>query len=127
MGIEDITDRSCSALEPTAPFPKEAGRLKLAGVLVPAVAVALLTSSAMFMKMTTAGVGFGFFGDPLIWRGLDLLNKKVPDWQKYLQLRKYVTVLIPALTRANIIKFNSQRHSYKCATHNYPPQDWRSE
>lgn len=62
----------------------------MAGVLVPAVAVGLLTSSAMFMKMVTGGIGFGFFADPLIWRGLDFLNKKVPDWQKYLELRKYV-------------------------------------
>ena len=79
-----------SALSPTAPFPKETPRLKLAGVLVPAVAVALLTTSATFMKMSTAGIGFGFFGNPIIWRGLDLLNKKVPDWQKYLEIRKYV-------------------------------------
>ena len=42
------------------------------------------------MKATYAGVGFGFFGDPLIWRGLDLLNRKVPNWQKYLELEKYV-------------------------------------
>jgi len=79
-----------SALSATPPFPREAPRLKLAAVLVPAVAVALLTSSAMFMKMVTGGVGFGFFGDPLFWRGLDFLNEKIPDWQKYLEIRKYV-------------------------------------
>ena len=44
----------------------------------------------MFMKMTTAIIGFGFFGDPLIWRGLDLLNKNFPHWQKLLEIRKYV-------------------------------------
>ena len=60
----------------------------MAGVLVPAVAIALLTSSAMFMKMVTGGIGFGFFGDPLIWRCLDFLNRKIPDWKKYLELRK---------------------------------------
>jgi hypothetical protein len=47
----------------------------------------------MFMKATYAGVGFGFFGDPLIWRGLDLLNKKFPNWQKLLEIRKYVNAL----------------------------------
>lgn len=83
-------DVCCSALSPTPPFPQEALRLKLAGVLVPAVAIGLLTTSAMFMKMTTAGIGFGFFGDPLIWRGLDLLNKNFPHWQKLLEIRKYV-------------------------------------
>ena len=44
----------------------------------------------MFMKMTTAIIGFGFFGDPLIWRGLDLLNNNFPHWQKLLEIRKYV-------------------------------------
>ena len=44
----------------------------------------------MFMKMVTGGIGFGFFSDPLIWRGLDFLNEKIPNWQKYLELRKYV-------------------------------------
>ena len=79
-----------SALSPTPPFPQETPRLKLAGLLVPAIAIGMLTTSAMFMKMTTAIIGFGFFGDPLIWRGLDLLNKNFPHWQKLLEIRKYV-------------------------------------
>jgi len=54
------------------------------------LAASFLTTSAMFMKMTTAGVGFGFFSDPLIWRALDLLNTKFPKWQKLLELRKLV-------------------------------------
>ena len=83
-------DVCLSALSPTPPFPQETPRFKLAGILVPAVAIGLLTTSAMFMKMTTAGIGFGFFGDPLIWRGLDLLNKTFPHWQKLLEIRKYV-------------------------------------
>lgn len=84
-----------SALSPTPPFPQDTPRLKLAGILVPAVAIGLLTTSAMFMKMTTAGIGFGFFGDPLIWRGLDLLNKNFPHWQKLLEIRKYVVKIPP--------------------------------
>ena len=63
--------------------------MKLAAVIVPGVAVSLFVTSAMFMKMVTGGIGFGFFSDPLIWRGLDFLNEKVPNWQKYLELRKY--------------------------------------
>jgi hypothetical protein len=42
----------------------------------------------MFMKSLTFGVGFGFFGDPIITRGLHLLNTYVPNWQKLLELRK---------------------------------------
>ena len=94
LGILGVDADVCrSALSPTPPFPQETPRLKLAGVLVPAVAIGLLTTSAMFMKMTTAGIGFGFFGDPLIWRGLDLLNKNFPHWQKLLEIRKYVKIV----------------------------------
>ena len=35
------------------------------------------------------GVGFGFFGDPVIQKGLDWLNRTFPKWQKLLELRKY--------------------------------------
>lgn len=40
------------------------------------------------MKMVTGGIGFGFFSDPLLWRGLDYLNKNYPNWQKLLEIRK---------------------------------------
>ena len=100
-----ITDYFHSALSPTSPFPQEAPRLRLAGILIPIVAVTLFTSAAMFMKATYAVVGFGFFGDPLIWRGLDLLNRKVPNWQKYLELEKYVNMPSKVKTLAYFFKF----------------------
>jgi len=87
-----LLTESSSALSPTPPFPKEAARMRLAGVLVPAVAVALLTSSSMFMKMTTFFVGGGFFGDPIISRAYAVLNHEFPDWQKYVELRRWVIV-----------------------------------
>lgn len=77
-----------SALSPTAPFPKEKPRLVLASVLAAGLAVSLFTTSAMVMKGTTAGIGLGFFTDPLLWRGLDYLNKNYPNWQKLLEIRK---------------------------------------
>jgi hypothetical protein len=75
-------------LSPTPPFPKDKPRVKLAAIIAPGIFVSLLVTSSMFMKMTTFGVGAGFFGDPLIWRGLDLLNRKFPNWQKLLEIRK---------------------------------------
>lgn len=86
--IADTWERFANALSPTPPFPQEAPRFRLAGVIVPLLAVSLLTTSAAFTKIMTAGVGFGFFGDPLIWRGLEYLNAKVPHWQRYLEMRK---------------------------------------
>lgn len=49
----------------------------------------------MFTKGLTFGVGFGFFGDPVISRGLDLLNRKFPNWQKLLELRNTVLKGVP--------------------------------
>jgi hypothetical protein len=42
----------------------------------------------MFMKGATFGAGFGFFGDPIISRGLETLNRKFPNWKKILEIRK---------------------------------------
>jgi hypothetical protein len=77
-----------SALSPTSPFPKQFPRLKLAGLLLPALLVSSLTTSYMFMKVNTFIVGFTFFGDPIISRGLVFLNEKFPNWQKLLKLQK---------------------------------------
>ena len=60
----------------------------MAGLLVPAVAVSLLTTSAMFMKMTTFSFGFGFFGDPIITRATAWLSYEFPHWEKLLEIRK---------------------------------------
>lgn len=49
----------------------------------------------MFMKGVTFGVGFGFFGDPVIQRGLALLNRKFPHWQKLLELRNTLLKGVP--------------------------------
>ncbi len=77
-----------SALSPTKPFPQDEPRLKLAAILVPGVAVSLLTSPATFVKMTNFFVGFGFFADPVIWRAAHYLNQKFPNWRKLLEIRK---------------------------------------
>lgn len=88
LAITVIANFYFSALSPTPPFPREPPRLKLAALLVPAVIVSLFTTSAMFMKMTTFFVGFGFFADPVIWRAASWLNRTFPNWEKLLELRK---------------------------------------
>jgi hypothetical protein len=62
--------------------------MRLASVIIPIFGVSLFVTSYMFTKAVTLGLGFGFFGDPVISRGLDLLNRMIPDWQKLLELRK---------------------------------------
>ena len=61
---------------------------------MPAIAVSLLTTSAMFVKMTTFSIGFGFFGDPLIGRAISWLNHEFPHWEKLLEIRKFVSIFL---------------------------------
>ena len=76
--------------------------MKLASVLVPAVVIAAVTSSYMFMKVNMLFIGLGFFGDPVIWRALDLLNRKFPNWQKLLELRNTLLKGIPTNAQLTI-------------------------
>jgi len=97
-GIADVTDtweRFANMLEPTPPFPKNRSHLRLAVVVAPLVLVSLFVTSYMFMKGVTFGAGFGFFGDPVIQRGLALLDKKFPNWQKLLELRNTLLKGVP--------------------------------
>jgi hypothetical protein len=56
----------------------------------------------MFMKGVTFGAGFGFFGDPVISRGLELLNRKYPNWQKLLELRNTLLKGVPTNAQLTI-------------------------
>ncbi|KAB8338771.1 hypothetical protein FH972_021716 [Carpinus fangiana] len=96
--LQDIVDgweRFANALDPTPPFPQEPFRLRIATLVIPVFAISIFITSYMFMKGVTFGVGFGFFGDPLVWRGLDFLNRKVPNWQKMLELRNTLLKGVP--------------------------------
>lgn len=64
--------------------------MRLAGVVMPLLGISLFVTSYMFTKGVTFGIGFGFFGDPVISRGIDWLNRTIPNWPKLLELRKYV-------------------------------------
>jgi len=97
-GIADVTDtweRFANALSPTPPFPHDAHRLRLAGLVIPMLFTSMFVSSYMFMKGATFGAGFGFFGDPVISRGLELLNRKFPNWKKLLEIRNTILKGVP--------------------------------
>ncbi|KAI4197563.1 MAG: hypothetical protein LQ346_002968 [Caloplaca aetnensis] len=100
--ISDGWERFANALSPTPPFPKEKPRLVLASVLVAGLAVSMFTTSVMVVKGTTFGVGAAFFSDPLIWRGLDWLNKNYPNWQKFLELRNTLLKGVPTNAQLTI-------------------------
>lgn len=103
--IADVSDgweRFANALSPTAPFPQDTPRLKLAAVLAPILLISIFTSSYMFVKMNGFFIGFGFFGDPVIWRGLSYLNRKFPKWQQLLELRNTLLKGVPTNAQLTI-------------------------
>lgn len=112
--IADISDgyeRFANALSPTAPFPKEKPRMKLAAVLAPILLVSIFTSSYMFYKMNGFFIGFGFFADPIIWRGLDYLNREFPNWQKLLEIRNTLLKGVPTNAQLTITLLRIGEHN----------------
>lgn len=97
-GLADVADtweRMANALSPTPPFPQQLYRLRLAAVLAPLLLASLFVTSYMFIKGVTLGVGFGFFGDPVLSRSYNLLNRAFPHWQKLLELRNTLFKGVP--------------------------------
>jgi len=103
--LADITDtweRFGNALSPTPPFPQETYRLRIGALVVPLFAISIFVTSYMFMKGVTFGIGFGFFGDPVISRGLTWLNKTFPNWQKLLEIRNTILKGVPTNAQLTI-------------------------
>ncbi|KAL4796699.1 hypothetical protein BDV19DRAFT_360273 [Aspergillus venezuelensis] len=92
--IIDTWERFGNALSPTHPFSRKTP-LRLAGALTPALFVALLTSSYVFMKMTTLFIGLGFFSDPFIQQGIHWLNVNHPQWKQLSQLQNTLLKGVP--------------------------------
>lgn len=99
--LVDTWERFGNALSPTQPFPRRRPRLTLAACLLPVLLGSYLTTSYMMLKGLGFCIGFGFFGDPIITRGLAALNENFPDWQKHLQLRHTILRGIP--TNAQLV------------------------
>lgn len=77
-----------SALSATPPFPRLGPRLRLVSVLLPLCFAAKLIPVYAASKAMGLFAGFAFFGGPVIMRGLSLLNRRYPNWQKLLQIQK---------------------------------------
>ncbi|KAL4902209.1 hypothetical protein BDW74DRAFT_158802 [Aspergillus multicolor] len=93
--IIDTWERIANALAPTPPFSMMTPRLRLAAVFGGGLLVSLLTSSYIFMKMATFFVGLGFFGDPLIQRGIQYLDREYPHWKELSQLQNTLLKGVP--------------------------------
>ncbi|KAK4675097.1 hypothetical protein QC764_501400 [Podospora pseudoanserina] len=98
----DTWERFANALSPTPPFPTDVHRLRFVALILPLLALSFVVTSYMFVKGVTFGIGFGFFGDPIISRGLDWLNRTIPDWKKLLELRNTLLKGVPTNAQLTI-------------------------
>ncbi|SNX82582.1 uncharacterized protein MEPE_01288 [Melanopsichium pennsylvanicum] len=98
--ICDDYERFGNALSPTPPFSRWAPRTRLAGAIVPVLLASFYVNETMIYKGSTFGMGFALFGQPLIDRVkfpqvVAWLDKNIPDWKKYLELRYYLLRGVP--------------------------------
>ncbi|ROW11852.1 hypothetical protein VPNG_04913 [Cytospora leucostoma] len=100
--VADTWERFGNALSPTPPFPRNIYRVRLALLIAPLLLLSIFVTSYMVVKGTTFGIGFGFFGDPVISRGVALLNRKFPHWQKLLELRNTILKGVPTNAQLTI-------------------------
>jgi hypothetical protein len=58
-------------------------------ILAPLLLASLYVNETVLYKGSTFIFGIVFFGQPLLMRGAVWLTEKVPNWQWYLQPKKY--------------------------------------
>ena len=92
--IADGWERFANALSPTPPFDDNK-RLQLAAIFAPLLLLSLFVKAAWVIRGTYFIGGLVFFTDPLQQQGIALLNEKIPDWPKYLELRNTLLKGIP--------------------------------
>lgn len=97
----DGWERFANALSPTPPFDQNK-RLQLAAIFAPMLLLSLFVKAAWVVQGTYALSGLIFFTDPLQQRGIRLLNEKVPDWPKYLELRNTLLKGVPTNAQLTI-------------------------
>lgn len=98
----DTWERFGNALSPVTPFPRRRPRARLAACLLPIFLTSLFLTPYMVTKGMTFAAGFGFFGDPILTPALDFLNRKIPNWQKFLELRHTLLRGIPTNAQLTI-------------------------
>lgn len=99
--IADGWERFANALSPTPPFDDNK-RLQLAAIFAPLLLLSLFIKAAWVIRGTWFLGGVVFFTDPLQQRGIAILNEKIPDWPKYLEIRNTLLKGVPTNAQLTI-------------------------
>ncbi|TVY71441.1 hypothetical protein LSUE1_G007673 [Lachnellula suecica] len=92
--IVDNWERFANAISPTPPF-SHLSFLRLEGALLPLFLTSLFVPQYLVCKTTGFAIGFILFGDPVISRGLEVLNEKTPNWLEMLEPKNNILRGIP--------------------------------
>ncbi|GAA5988760.1 hypothetical protein JCM11641_006530 [Rhodosporidiobolus odoratus] len=100
--LADMMEVLANTITPPKPYPQYKAREKLAGmVLAPVALVFAIVPAQLWARVASFTFGLVFFGQPLLIRGFNLLNEKVPDWQERLDLRNSILSKVP--TNAQVV------------------------
>ncbi|KAM0746009.1 hypothetical protein T439DRAFT_330201 [Meredithblackwellia eburnea MCA 4105] len=105
-GFADTLEVFANALSPPKcyPMPHPAARVKLASaILLPIFVVTAVVPAHIWAQVFSYAFGFGFFGQPLIKRGITTFVTYVPDWQEKLDLRNSIFSKVP--TNAQLVLY----------------------
>lgn len=92
----DIMECFANALLPPQPYPQTMARYKLAGAIgVPLIIVTAVVPAWIWHRLASFTLGFAFFGQPLINRGIAFINEKVPNLAELLDLRNSLLSGVP--------------------------------
>ncbi|GAA5906885.1 hypothetical protein JCM6882_006856 [Rhodosporidiobolus microsporus] len=98
----DFFEVFANALAPPKPYPRYRAREKLAAqVLLPILLITAVLPAWVWSRLFAFTFGLLFFGQPLLLRGLTLLNEKIPDWQDKIDLRNSIFSRVP--TNAQLV------------------------
>lgn len=89
--------------------------------------MSLFTSSYAFAKLSTFFFGFGFFGDPVLWRIMAFLDRRFKHWKQLLELQKYVRSSKAHEYLLMYTQFTSPGNPNECPTRPHPTTYRRSK
>ncbi|MCO5585447.1 hypothetical protein L7F22_039380 [Adiantum nelumboides] len=109
-GLEDAADtweRFGNALAPTFPFSQHGPRLRIASIFAPLALLTYFISVNVVYRSTTLLIGLAFFGQPVFDRMKvsdfkQWLDKNIPEWPRYLELRNSILKGVPTNAQITI-------------------------
>lgn len=94
--MADLIECLANALSPPPPYPPNTARYKIAGaIFVPLILATAFVPAWIWHRASSFSLGFAFFGQPLIDRGIEFFITHVPNWQELLDLRNSLLSGVP--------------------------------